>query len=150
MKKTHIFSGILASIMLIAGSSIITKEIQTKAATDNFAFGNPVSLDKFINKYGSAQKAFESITSQGKVIVDFYAEWCGPCKRLAPVLQNLASERSDILFLKVNVDHHREISGQYGVRGIPALLYFNNGNKSAQSTGFMSKKDLNAKFNQLY
>ena len=77
------------------------------------------------------------------VIVDFWAEWCGPCKMIAPLLDEVAREKADAVKIgKVNVDENQSLSFKYNIRAIPALLFFKNGQLRDQVTGVTSKKDL--------
>ena len=77
------------------------------------------------------------------VIVDFWAEWCGPCKMIAPLLDEIAREKLEtVKVAKVNVDENQSLSLKYNIRAIPALLFFKNGQLRDQVTGVTSKKDL--------
>ena len=77
------------------------------------------------------------------VLVDFWAEWCGPCKAIAPALDELASTYDGKLTIaKVNVDENRTIPAKFGIRGIPTLMVFKNGQLSATKVGQMSKAQL--------
>ena len=85
----------------------------------------------------------EVIKSDKPVIVDFWAEWCGPCKMIAPMLDEVAREKSGAVKVgKVNVDENQSLSFKYNIRAIPALLFFKNGQLRDQVTGVASKKDL--------
>jgi thioredoxin 1 len=85
----------------------------------------------------------EVTKSDKPVIVDFWAEWCGPCKMIAPLLDEIAKEKSGtVKVAKVNVDHNQSLSFKYNIRAIPSLLFFKNGQLRDQITGMTSKKDL--------
>ena len=85
---------------------------------------------------------FESTLSENEwVLVDFWAEWCGPCKAIAPILNDLAGER-DILVAKVDTDANTMNAARLGVRGIPALFLFRNGSMVDNKSGMMSKAAL--------
>ena len=77
------------------------------------------------------------------MIVDFWAEWCGPCKMIAPLLEEIAREKNGMVKIaKVNVDENQSLSFKYNIRAIPALLFFKNGQLRDQVVGVTSKKDL--------
>lgn len=85
-------------------------------------------------------KSFESNIASGKVLVDFYADWCGPCKMIAPVLEEIAKDRSDINIVKIDVDTYQDLAMKFGVMSIPTLIIFKDGHAVAQRMGFMPKE----------
>lgn len=88
------------------------------------------------------RESFEKIIAQnGKtVLVDFWATWCGPCRMIAPVLEEVAKERPDVTVCKVDVDEERELALEYGVSSIPTLLVFRDGKVVNQSIGAIPKE----------
>ena len=92
-----------------------------------------------------SDSSFDSdvLKAEGPVLVDFWAEWCGPCKQIAPALEDLSKEYDGKLTIaKVNIDDNPQTPGKYGVRGIPTLLIFKNGEVVSQKVGAMPKSKL--------
>ena len=85
----------------------------------------------------------EVLKSQSLTLVDFWAEWCGPCKMIGPALEEISEEmKNDIRITKLNIDENPSTPQQYGVRGIPTLLLFKNGEVVAEKIGALSKTKL--------
>lgn len=84
-------------------------------------------------------ESFNEIINQDKVLVDFYAEWCGPCKMLTPVLERLGDSYE---IVKVDVDKHFDLAKEYGIMSVPTLIIFKNGKIAKQMIGFMGYDEL--------
>lgn len=80
--------------------------------------------------------------SKGITLVDFYATWCGPCKMIAPVIEEVAKEREEILIGKVDVDEENELAATYNVMSIPTLIVFKDGKEYARTLGYKSKQEI--------
>lgn len=84
----------------------------------------------------------EAMKSGGKVLVDFWAEWCGPCQMQGPVVDELAEERTDVGVYKVNVDKESELAVRFQVTNIPSLVFFKDGQMTKKVIGFHSREEL--------
>lgn len=94
-----------------------------------------------VNEKEFREKVLEA---KGTVLVDFWAGWCGPCRMLGPVLEQLAADRPDVTVVKVNVDENMSLAAAYGVESIPLLLVFKDGQLVNKSVGFASQSELEA------
>ena len=89
------------------------------------------------------KKDFESVVNSDNItLVDFYASWCGPCKALAPVLDELANENKDIIVGKVNVDEEMDLAVRFKVRSVPTMIVFKNGTEINRLVGFLPKEEI--------
>jgi thioredoxin len=84
----------------------------------------------------------EVLGSEGRVLVDFWADWCGPCHAVAPVLDQIVEEHSDLRLVKVNIDEEQELARRYGVMSIPTMILFESGEPKAAAMGAQPKSML--------
>ena len=90
-------------------------------------------------------KNFNETIAKGKVLIDFWADWCGPCRMLSPIVEEIAREHEDVIVAKVNVDDYPELAGKHGVMSIPTLLFIKDGNVADTSIGVVSKNVIASK-----
>ena len=98
------------------------------------------------------EKSFEEgvLKSECPTLVDFWAEWCGPCRSLTPILDEVAQEMGDsVKIVKVNVDENPELAQKYGIRGIPTMIFFNRGEVAKSLVGLQSKEEIAQNFKAL-
>lgn len=89
------------------------------------------------------EKDFDKLVSEkGKVLVDCFATWCGPCKLLSPIIDEVAEEVNNCKFYKLDVDENEEVARKYGIMSIPTLLLFEDGKLKMQATGFKPKDEI--------
>ena len=91
---------------------------------------------------------FDAAIKEGTVLVDFFATWCGPCKMLSPVLEEIANENPNISVLKIDVDEVGELAARYGIQAIPTLMLFKDGQRVETRMGYQNKNQLLAFINQ--
>ena len=91
-----------------------------------------------------SEDEFDDVTSTGKVLVDCYADWCGPCRLLSPVIESVSEENKDYKFYKLNMDEADDIAEDFDISSIPTILIFNDGELVNQGLGFMSIDEVKA------
>ena len=84
----------------------------------------------------------EVLEERKTVLVDFYADWCGPCKMLSPVIASVAKENDDIKVVKINIDQEQDLATEYNIMSIPTLLVFKNGKETNRTIGFVDKSEI--------
>ena len=88
----------------------------------------------------------EVLDYKGTVLIDFWADWCGPCRMLSPIIDEVSNENPNIKIGKVNVDEQQELSAQFGIMSIPTLLVFKDGKKTNESIGLIPKEQVEKMF----
>lgn len=87
-----------------------------------------------------SEKNFDNLVNNGLVLVDFYADWCGPCRMLTSQLEELSDNRDETKIVKINVDENQNLAKKYGIMSIPALMLFKNGKIVDNKVGYMPKE----------
>jgi thioredoxin 1 len=109
----------------------------------------PIMASDLIKHVTDATFETDVLKAPGAVLVDYWAEWCGPCKMIAPVLDEVSTAyQGKLQVAKMNVDENRDIPAKFGIRGIPTLMLFKNGELAATKVGAMSKAQLTAFIDQ--
>ncbi len=97
-----------------------------------------------VKKIGADDYEKEVMQAEGTVLVDFYADWCGPCKMQGPIVDQLAEERNDVKFCKINVDEAVAVAMSLGITSIPTIMVVKNGEITYKQAGLMTKPQLEA------
>lgn len=104
-------------------------------AISNVINANEASFDKLL------------ASTSKPLLVDFYADWCGPCKMLGPILEQLSRDYKDALVVKIDVDSNQNLAAKFGIRSIPTMIIFKNGENKETLNGVMTQPQLEAKIN---
>ncbi len=88
------------------------------------------------------EQDFKELIKEEKILIDFFATWCGPCKMLSPIIDEVAEENKEYKFYKIDVDENEEFDKQFGIMTMPTLLVFEDGKLTKRQTGFISKEEL--------
>ena len=99
-------------------------------------------------KHINSAAEFEAEIKEGTVLVDFFATWCGPCKMLSPLLEEIAEENPNVSVLKIDVDEVGVLAARFGIQSIPTLMLFKNGQRVETRVGYQNKNQLLAFINQ--
>lgn len=135
----------LISVVLLLVSCSMSAKSDKNETEKVAAQGEVVVLDKanFLTKVYNYEKNQSEWVYEGEkpCIVDFYADWCGPCKKVAPILKELAGEyKNDIIIYKINVDNEKELAAAFGIQSIPTLLFIPSKGKPQLAQGALSKE----------
>ena len=136
---------LLMAIVLGTGNVCAQEESDIIMEYSEEAFQEEIVVQEETEISAQETEDFVQETEKGVVLVDFWASWCGPCRMLAPVVEQIAQEHSEWKVCKVNVDEQPELAQQFGVMSIPTVVCLREGKESARSVGLVSKDQLLAK-----
>lgn len=129
MKK---FLGLMVVLVMVVGFIGCKAKSKDGAATET----NYQTKNENLIKYANDMSTFNEIIKSGQpVLVDFYADWCAPCRMMAPILEQVAGNMKGVKVIKVNVDKNSQAAAKYGIRSIPTLMLFQNGEVKWQGVG---------------
>ena len=123
--------------MIILSSSILNKKNEDDQSEEKGVISDMEILDVTRENFEE-----EVLKADRKVLVDFYADWCGPCKMLSPIVAEFAKENDTVKVVKINIDENEELAVQYGVMSIPTLVVVENGETKNTSIGLISKSEI--------
>lgn len=130
----------MTTTLIIIGAFLVVLVVMITINYYKMKNAKPVENSKKIKVLNN--KNFATATKRGVYLVDFWAAWCGPCKMIAPVLNEIAESRDDFTIAKVNVDQHQQLAQKYKVRNIPTLLIFKDGKEAGRIVGVKPKRSI--------
>ena len=152
--KNKVFTIVLVIIfvvLLVIINNFMNKTSEVNLQSENIAEANNLEKNngeenKNMEVMSVSSENFEEevLKSDKKVLIDFYADWCGPCKMLSPIVEAVASENSSIKVVKVDIDENPTLAVKYGVSSIPTLIVIENGEVKNTSVGLISKSEVEA------
>ena len=138
-KKILLIVTIIAFVgLMIFFNYILQKQTENILNQEN---NNEEEIDMII-EINTKNFASEVLQSDKTVLIDFYADWCGPCKMLSPIVEQVASENEDLKVVKVNVDDSPLIANEFGIVSIPTLVVIKNGKETNRAVGVLSKSEI--------
>jgi len=130
---------IVTTLIFVVGMIILSIYLNNR---NNVEMSNEEESRMEIMKVTSANFEEEVLNSDKTVLIDFYADWCGPCKAYSPIVEAVAAENEDIKVVKIDVDNAQDIAYKYQVMSIPTTVIIKNGQEVNRAVGMMSKSDL--------
>lgn len=132
---------IFIGIMIFA-NNVLKKESNKMISQENIILNNTEEEKEMIIEVNSENFENEVLKSEKTVLIDFYAEWCGPCQMLSPIVEQVANENDNIKVVKINVDNAQDIAMDYGVMSIPTLVVIKDGKEANRVVGLVSKNEI--------
>lgn len=128
--------------IMIFANNVLKKESNKMISQENIILNNTEEERKMVVELNSENFESEVLKSEKTVLIDFYAEWCGPCQMLSPIVEQVANENDNIKVVKINVDNAQDIAMDYGVMSIPTLIVIKDGKESNRVVGLVSKSEI--------
>ena len=128
-------------IMLLL-NNVLQNKTDKKLFSENVALDNQEEVKEMAIKVNSENFETEVLNSEKTVLIDFYADWCGPCKMLSPIVEQVASENTNVKVVKINIDDEQDLAIDYGVMSIPTLVVIKNGQETDRVVGVVSKSEV--------
>lgn len=128
-------------IMLLL-NNVLQNKTDKKLFSENVALDNQEEVKEMVIKVNSENFETEVLNSEKTVLIDFYADWCVPCKMLSPIVEQVASENTNVKVVKINIDDEQDLAIDYGVMSIPTLVVIKNGQETDRVVGVVSKSEV--------
>lgn len=128
--------------MIILLNNLLKIESNKMISQENKILNNLKEEKDMVIKVGNDNFEEEVLKSEKTVLIDFYADWCGPCQMLSPIVEKVAEENEDIKVVKLNIDEEQDLAIQYGVMSIPTLVVVKNGQEENRVVGLVSKSEV--------
>ena len=128
--------------MIILLNNLLKIESNKMISQENKILNNLKEEKDMVIKVGNYNFEEEVLKSEKTVLIDFYADWCGPCQMLSPIVEKVAEENEDIKVVKLNIDEEQDLAIQYGVMSIPTLVVVKNGQEENRVVGLVSKSEV--------
>ena len=128
-------------IMLLL-NNVLQNKTDKKFLSENVDSDNQEEVKEMVIKVNSENFETEVLNSEKTVLIDFYADWCGPCKMLSPIVEQVASENTNVKVVKINIDDEQDLAINYGVMSIPTLVVIKNGHEADRVVGVVSKSEV--------
>lgn len=145
-QKIKVIIGAVIFIVFIIGADRLLKN-QNRGKMENLISSEEKNEESKVIEVTSNSFEKEVLQSEKRVLVDFYAGWCGPCQVLSPIIDKISTENNEVKFVRINVDDTEDIASKYGIYSIPTLVMIENGKEINRSIGLINEEELNSFIN---
>lgn len=141
-EKIKLILLIIAFVFFLVGTNYVLKNPSVNNVDEQFLEENKEQEESFTLKVTEANFEKEVLNSEQTVLIDFYADWCGPCKKLSPIIEEVARENPNLKVVKIDVDENYNLAYEYGANSIPTLVVIKNGKEVNRAVGIVSKETI--------